>query len=122
MVVNLEDDLNIAITHNYVSTSNLGNVLQFLKTKQDQISGCRDREESIKPEHLHEQFVECLQRKYSENKLKRALQQDGWTCDAWHVESKKKARTDGKEQQPTSPKTSMAAQFQANSSFSFSFL
>ncbi|KAJ1414119.1 hypothetical protein B484DRAFT_297154, partial [Ochromonadaceae sp. CCMP2298] len=44
MVVNLED--SIALTHNYVSTSNLADVLRFLREKTDQISGVRDR---IKP-------------------------------------------------------------------------
>ena len=46
MVINLDDGLNIAITHNYVSQSNLSNVLKFLDQKEDQISGCRDRAES----------------------------------------------------------------------------
>jgi len=40
-VVNLEESL--ALTHNYVSTSNLGDVLHFLRDKTDQISGVRDR-------------------------------------------------------------------------------
>ena len=31
----------IAITQNYVSTSNLHNVRRFLRTKRDQVSGCR---------------------------------------------------------------------------------
>ena len=37
MVVNLEDC--IAITQNYVSTSNLSDCLRFLREKPDQISG-----------------------------------------------------------------------------------
>jgi Cupin-like domain len=37
MVVNLDDC--IAITQNYVSTSNLGDCLKFLREKPDQISG-----------------------------------------------------------------------------------
>lgn len=40
-MVNLEECL--ALTHNYVSTSNLGDVLHFLRDKTDQISGVRDR-------------------------------------------------------------------------------
>ena len=40
-MVNLEESL--ALTHNYVSTSNLGDVLHFLRDKTDQISGVRDR-------------------------------------------------------------------------------
>jgi hypothetical protein len=37
MVVNLDDC--IAITQNYVSASNLGDCLKFLREKPDQISG-----------------------------------------------------------------------------------
>jgi len=43
MVVNLDDC--IALTHNYVSTSNLADCLKFLRDTPDQISGVRDREE-----------------------------------------------------------------------------
>lgn len=81
MVVNL-DDRNIAITHNYVSPSNLGNVLKFFTDKQDQVSGCRDRKESIKPEQLYEEFVKVLREKEPEH-LKDALSQTGWSCLAW---------------------------------------
>lgn len=81
MVINL-DDTNIAITHNYVSPSNLGNVLKFLTDKQDQVSGCRDRKESIKPEHLYDELVKVLQAKEPSH-LTKALAQSGWTCRTW---------------------------------------
>jgi hypothetical protein len=59
MVVNL--DFCIALTHNYVSTSNLSKVLHFLREKPDQISGVRDRvHEAIQPEELYEEFVRRL--------------------------------------------------------------
>ena len=80
-VINL-DESNIAITHNYVSPSNLGNALKFFNEKQDQISGCRDRKESIKPEFIHDALIKVLQAK-EPNHLKRAMQQTGWTCRAW---------------------------------------
>jgi Cupin-like domain len=82
-VVNL-DDCNIAITHNYVSPSNLGNALKFFAEKEDQISGCRDREESIKPEFLRDEFVKAMRIKEPRH-LERALRQTGWTCRAWRA-------------------------------------
>jgi hypothetical protein len=81
MAINL-DDRNIAITHNYVSPSNLGNVLKFFSDKQDQVSGCRDRKESVKPEHLYDEVVKVLKEKEPDH-LKTALAQSGWTCRTW---------------------------------------
>jgi hypothetical protein len=81
-VINL-DPINVAVTHNYVSQSNLPNVLRFLKTKVNQISGCRDRADSIKPEDLHDEFTTVLKERYPEW-LEEAKQQEGWTCAAWN--------------------------------------
>lgn len=65
MVVNLED--TIALTHNYVSTSNLRDCLRFLREKVDQISGVRDRAGGsggaysyIPPEEVFKVFTERL--------------------------------------------------------------
>ena len=62
MVVNLED--TIALTHNYVSTSNLCDCLRFLRDKVDQISGVRDRaggsDSYIPPEDMYKEFTERL--------------------------------------------------------------
>ena len=59
MVVNLDE--SIALTHNYVSTSNLSDCLRFLRDKTDQISGVRDRgAEAIQPEEMYASFVEKL--------------------------------------------------------------
>jgi hypothetical protein len=59
MVINLDDC--IALTHNYVSTSNLVDCLRFLKDKPDQVSGVRDRpSEAVQPEEIYETFVRCL--------------------------------------------------------------
>jgi ribosomal protein L16 Arg81 hydroxylase len=93
-VINL-DESNIAITHNYVSPSNLGNALKFFREKQDQISGCRDRTESIKPEFIHDALVEALKVK-EPNHLERAMQQTKWTCRAWE-ETKAEVITDDDE-------------------------
>lgn len=81
MVINL-DAVNIAITHNYVSASNLSNVLKFLDTKRKQVSGCRDRAESIKPERLHEEFVRAMAQHHPKL-LQMALAVPDWTCRAW---------------------------------------
>jgi hypothetical protein len=61
MVINL--DFTIALTHNYVSTSNLSNCLTFLKYKKDQITGIRDRsmEGTISPEILYDEFLKKLE-------------------------------------------------------------
>lgn len=90
-VINL-DESNIAITHNYVSPSNLGNALKFFREKQDQISGCRDRKESIKPEFIHDVLVEELRTREPRH-LDRAMKQTGWTCRAWE-ETKAEVITD----------------------------
>ena len=81
MVVNL-DDMNIAITHNYVSASNLSNVLRFLDEKEDQISGCRDRQESVKPDALRAEFLRAL-RCTHRKEVEAALDEKRWTCNAW---------------------------------------
>lgn len=81
MVINL-DDVNVAITHNYVAKSNLSNVLKFLSEKRDQVSGCRDRREAIQPECLYEAFVAALESKHPDW-LKEALNEPDWTCAAW---------------------------------------
>lgn len=60
MVVNLDDC--IALTHNYVSESNLADCLRFLREKPDQISGVRDRPgEAVQAEGLYEEFLQQLE-------------------------------------------------------------
>lgn len=83
MVINL-DETNIAVTHNYAGKSNLATVLRFLEKKQDQISGCRDRKESVKPESLLSEFCKVLQERYPgwlDDAQQRA--KEGWSCPAW---------------------------------------
>ena len=58
MVVNLDDC--IALTHNYVSTSNLENCLHFLREKKDQISGVRDRADAVDANAMYDLFVSEL--------------------------------------------------------------
>ena len=87
MVINLDDGMNVAITHNYVSQSNLSNVLKFLQQKEDQISGCRDRVESIKPPELYQTFVHTLEQ-HHKTWLEQALAVPDWTCRAWTVPDK----------------------------------
>ena len=76
MVINLDDC--IALTHNYVSTSNLSDCLRFLRTKPDQVSGVRDRPgEAVKPEQIHDTFVSALERAMNPAVLQAVLAQDG---------------------------------------------
>lgn len=121
------DDANCAITHNYVSPSNLGNVLKFFVEKQDQISGCRDRADSIKPEHLHKALVTALAT-VEPKVLQKAEMQKEWSCRAWIDKSKcnenkmsdlKKVH-DGMSNMESS--TSVMARTEKIQSFSFSFL
>jgi hypothetical protein len=81
LVVNL-DEINVAVTHNYASESNLPSVLKFLDEKRDQVSGCRDRNDSVKPDRLYETFVDRLRERYPEM-TDRALRDPGWACRAW---------------------------------------
>eukprot|EP00934_Nitzschia_sp_Nitz4_P005188 Nitzschia sp. Nitz4//scaffold185_size43419//10018//11649//NITZ4_007296-RA/size43419-processed-gene-0.70-mRNA-1//1//CDS//3329539694//5178//frame0 len=133
MVVNL-DDVNMAITHNYVSPSNLGNVLKFFVQKEDQISGCRDREESVKPDRLYSEFVHALEEK-DKKALLRAQNQKAWTCHAWKDEDpaeqtvtlpimqKKRKRPDhhSDDDDEATKSTSVMAKTEKVSDFSFSF-
>jgi hypothetical protein len=59
MVVNLDDC--IAITQNYVSTSNLSDCLRFLREKPDQISGNYNLDyQRQKVIHIATQFLVSL--------------------------------------------------------------
>lgn len=51
----LNDNVSLALTQNYVSSSNLSDVLRFLEVNKNQISGCRDRGKSaVDPETFGE--------------------------------------------------------------------
>jgi len=52
--------VSVALTRNYVSASNLSDVLRFLDTRVSQISGCRDRKEAVPPEELGREFRRAL--------------------------------------------------------------
>ena len=83
-VLNLDDGLSIALTQNYVSSSNVGDVLRFLDTRITQISGCRDRFEAIRPEELSEEFRKILKEKRPDLlKAGEAAASSGWSCRAW---------------------------------------
>ena len=103
-VINL-DESNIAITHNYISPSNLGNALKFFREKQDQISGCRDRKESIKPEFIHDALVQELKNKEPVH-LDRAMKQTSWTCRAWAETKEEAVITDDDDEHPNNDETS----------------
>jgi hypothetical protein len=91
MVINLDD--TIALTHNYVSTSNLADCLRFLREKQDQISGVRCRQEGVdevRPETVYSVFVERLRPVLGESLLAHyvALSEE---TESEHEKNKKKA-------------------------------
>ena len=58
MVVNIDDC--IALTHNYVSSANLVNCLRFLRDTPDQISGIRDRANTVDPDTMYSSFIDRL--------------------------------------------------------------
>jgi hypothetical protein len=61
MVVNL-DETTIALTHNYMATSNLVDCLDFLKNKSDQITGLRDRYSSgCVNDALYDRIIQKMQ-------------------------------------------------------------
>ena len=139
-VLNLDDGMSVALTQNYVSASNLPDVLRFLKTKQQQISGCRDRPEAIKPEQLLATFISNLN-DTRPNLLGKAkeLAEKCWHCEAWNDYKESIDALDFDEVKDTkkakkSPSSSSIVQrakslgglntqeSQGSSSFTFSFL
>ena len=119
MVINL-DDVNMAITHNYVAKSNLSSVLRFFSEKRDQVSGCRDRPEAIKPECLYEEFVAVLEKKHPEW-LQEALNEPDWTCAAWSC-APPETEAKSTEKASTSSSIMSKAKTDESTTFSFSFL
>lgn len=93
-VLNLDDGMSIALTQNYVSRSNLADVLRFLKQKPQQISGCRDRPEAIQPHELLDRFRERLSGSMPEL-MKEAEEKStrGWNCNAWTDTTKTSKRS-----------------------------
>jgi hypothetical protein len=128
-VFNLSE-VNIAITHNYVSQSNLPTVLRFLEHKKDQISGCRDREESIKPAFLLEAFQRGLEKNGIGHLVKEAQQVAlrGWPCRAWtdEVEEKPDSKNKKRKRRLEASERSIMAKAKQNlpmdQTFRFSFL
>jgi len=87
---NIDDGLSIALTQNYVSSSNLSSnlstVLRFLKQKKNQISGCRDRsEEAVQPEEFYDEFSQGLKTQRPDLwEDAYPISEQRWTCLAWN--------------------------------------
>jgi hypothetical protein len=85
---------SLALTHNYVSTSNLGDVLHFLRDKTDQISGVRDRcattavdgeavgagAGAVLPAEMYPLFVERLRSVLTSACLEACINQSNRSC------------------------------------------
>jgi len=83
-VLNIDDGMSVALTQNYVSQSNLPDVLRFLRTKQNQISGCRDRAEAIQPIQMYDEFTSRLKECRPDLLMNaQRLADEGWHCAAW---------------------------------------
>jgi hypothetical protein len=80
MVVNLDEC--IALTHNYVSTSNLSDCLRFLRDKPDQISGVRDREKegAVQPKVFYSEFIKKLKNVLSDEEYEKYIN-ESFTMD-----------------------------------------
>lgn len=75
MVINLDEE-SMAITQNYVSSTNLIDCYEFLKDKSDQISGLRDRYNS---DEYRRKFHEIFQQKLEEtHPLVSVMMRDGY--------------------------------------------
>ncbi len=129
-VLNLDDGMSIALTQNYVSASNLPDVLRFLKTKPQQISGCRDRPEAIQPDALLDQFTQRLEEKRPVL-LKEAQQiaEGGFRCSAWKDIDDDSGETVKEDENKVKTKTSILDRAKITKedqvdqgTFSFSFL
>ena len=155
MVMNIGDEdigggdergVSIALTRNYVSASNLSDVLRFLDSRVSQISGCRDRGEAIQPDDLGREFRKALSQmddckteigseekkddvgtmkgRWADLLEKAELRaKEGWGCDAWvdlpsTCPSSEVADTRDKESggEHSSTKTSVLARAKASSS------
>jgi hypothetical protein len=84
-VLNIDPGMSLALTQNYVSASNVSNVLRFLETRPGQISGCRDRAgDAIPPEDLLKEMTKSLQHHRSDLYEPAILQaKEPFTCPAW---------------------------------------
>ena len=126
-VVNIDPGMSIALTQNYVSSTNLANVLRFLKTRPDQISGCRDRAgEAVSPDDLLKEFTQSLE-KYRPDLLALAAPQaaKGFTCPAWidaDADNKDPSARHINVKQPSLWEKTKSTNEQAGGGFSFSFL
>ena len=80
-VLNLDND-SIALTQNYVSASNLSDVLKFLRDKKQQISGCRDRAEAVKADTILEEFTDAMLAT-RKDLFTTANSVQHWKCNAW---------------------------------------
>lgn len=91
MVVNIDDC--IALTHNYVSTSNLSDCLRFLREKPDQISGVRDRPgEAVQPQTLYDCFVKNLKTLLTDEDLDKYMK-ESFTSGSYEAEKSIVERT-----------------------------
>ena len=62
----------------------MGDVLRFLDSRVGQISGCRDRQEAIKPEDLGAELRKVLGDKRPELlQMGDEAKAKGWSCKAW---------------------------------------
>lgn len=80
-----DGNISVALTRNYVSASNLPDVLRFLDTRKSQISGCRDRKEAIQPENLGKEFRKAL----SESQPCQSNVSDEKKCDTGSSKNRK---------------------------------
>ncbi len=95
MVVNIDDC--IALTHNYVSLSNLADCLRFLRNKVDQISGVRDRYGSaLQPEEIYATFVRQLPTVIPQSLLDKLLEESYELSSLERIYKERRRNTTGR--------------------------
>ena len=118
MVVNLDEE-SIALTQNYVSSSNLLDCFEFLKDKSDQISGLREEYNTDQfRQEFHEKFgqvlsthhpvlYESMMKEYRDRRQTQRMKETVAAADAAYQEGNRKR------------KSKLAQAFSSNSEASF---
>jgi hypothetical protein len=88
-VLNVDDEVSVALTSNYISTTNLSDCIRFFEMNKGQISGCGDRLGERFKDEIGGKFKDAmvagkggrLLKEIYEREKKRS--EEGWKCRAW---------------------------------------
>ena len=130
-VLNVDDGISVAITSNYISSTNLADSIRFFELNKGQISGCGDRLGENSKEEMGKRFKkgmteggEVLKALYEREEER---SKKGWGCAAWG-DTESAAKTESIMGRAKRQKTEGAAEDKAeeagseSSYFSFGFM